>query len=859
MRKSLRFLVGSPAPHALLIATLLAGVCHGAELSSAAQKEVNDFHAWARTALLGEAPAKCVEPVGLELRRQDYGKLGIRRSCIETPLRIGPKGFDHGLGTHSTSEIAVYLPAPAARFEAEIGIDNDRNTFGREGTVVFVVEVGGKEVFRSQIRRGSDPALPIRVDLAGQRRFTLRVLDASDGPSCDHGDWAGAAVIDSSGKRWCLDELPMAVAPVRLAADPPFSFQYGGKPSRGLLAGWTRTVRRGTPAEGTQCFAVKYADPATGLELTGDVTLYEEFPAAEWVLSLRNTGTADTPVLEAVRPLDLQIAAAGSGEIVLHHANGSTCSPTDYRPSDQPLKPESEVVLQPRGGRSSNGCFPFFNLDWSTGGLVGAVGWSGQWQLRAARDAGSQLTLAAGQQTTHFVLHPGEKVRTPRILLIGWSGDRMRGHNALRRIVYRFHTPLLAGQKPLPPTQCNTWFPVGNDGGKAGEENQIALLEAYKGLGIEYLVLDAGWYGVTPNWAENTGTWTPRKDTFPHGLKPVGEAARRCGIRFGLWFEPERVVRGTQLDREHPEWLLKVSEPGNRLLNLGLPAAQQWFIDLVSRYVEEVPLGYFRHDFNIDPLPFWRKADPPDRQGITEIRYIEGLYRVWDTLRAKYPDMMMEGCACGGRRIDLESIGRFHTYWKTALYGYLLANQSHVWGANLYLPANYFNTPLFDLSACPLNPPSPTGDAALFDMRHGPYAFRSLIGGALCAGWDPREKGFDRALAAARVEEFKRLRHLTVGDFYPLLPYTLEPDQWIGYQFHRDDLDEGLVLLFRREKSAYAAADVSLHGISPKQVYELTFADGGGSRRLSGEELSRKLRITIDRCPGSAMVVYKRR
>jgi alpha-galactosidase len=846
-------------PKSYLIVAVVLGISGAAFAAEPpfSQDNASDFHAWARAALLGEPPGKPREPIGLELRRQDYGKLGIRRSCIDTPMQIGQKRYKHGLGSHSISEIAVYLPEPAARFEAEIGIDNDRNTFGREGTVVFLADADGKELYRSPMRRGSDAALPIRVDLAGRRRFTLRVLDADDGPSCDHGDWADAAVVLASGQRRYLDELPLVQAGTRLATTPPFAFQYGKRASREFMAGWKRSVENMPSADGRKRFTVRYVDPATGLELTNEVLFYDGYPAAEWMIFLRNTGSKDTPILEDIRPLDLHLSAVQGGEIVLHYANGSTCSPTDNQPFDQPLEPKGQIVLQPVGGRSSNGRLPFFNLDWGSGGLVGAIGWSGQWQLRAARDAGNRVTLQAGQQTTHFVLRPGECVRTPRILLVGWSSNRFDGHNALRRIVYRYHTPLLAGQRPLPPTQCNTWFPVGDDGGKANEANQVALLEAYKGLGIEYLVMDAGWYGVTANWAENTGTWTPRKDTFPRGLKPVGEAARRSGIRFGMWFEPERVVRGTQLDREHPAWLLKIDEPGNRLLNLGLPAAQQWFIDMVSRYIDEVPLGYFRHDFNIDPLPFWQKADAPDRQGITEIRYIEGLYKVWDALRARYPELLMEGCASGGRRIDLESIGRFHTYWKTDLYGNLSANQSHVWGANLYLPAHLFNTPLFDVSENPLYPPSPTADTALFDMRSSPYAFRSLIGGALCAGWDPRIQGFDRELAAARIREFKALRHLTVGDFYPLLPYTLQPDQWIGYQFHRDDLDEGLALAFRREKSPYAAVDVRLQGLKPKQVYELTFADGGPARRATGEELARPLRITIDRCPGSAMIRYK--
>ena len=64
----------------------------------------------------------------------------------------------------------------------------------------------------------------------------------------------------------------------------------------------------------------------------------------------------------------------------------------------------------------------------------------------------------------------------------------------------------------------------------------------------------------------------------------------------------------------------------------------------------------YRNDFNLDPLGFWRGADAPDRQGITEIRYVEGQYAIWDELlRRGIPGCAIDNCASGGRRIDLET------------------------------------------------------------------------------------------------------------------------------------------------------------------------------------------------------------
>lgn len=58
---------------------------------------------------------------------------------------------------------------------------------------------------------------------------------------------------------------------------------------------------------------------------------------------------------------------------------------------------------------------------------------------------------------------------------------------------------------------------------------------------------------------------------------------------------------------------------------------------------------------------------------------------------------------------------------------------------------------------------------------------------------------------------YPRLRELTkqlkqtvpyyYGDFYPLTPYSLDQQDWIAWQFHVPDRDEGMVQAFRRSES----------------------------------------------------------
>src|SRR5581483_1672814 len=155
----------------------------------------------------------------------------------------------------------------------------------------------------------------------------------------------------------------------------------------------------------------------------------------------------------------------------------------------------------------------------------------------------------------------------------------------------------------------------------ATEDNQKLFLDRYRQIAIkpDFWWMDAGWYINNGTWA-NTGTWTIDPKRFPHGLRPVTDYAHSMGIQSIVWFELERVTRGSELWNDHPDWLLKAASQekhGQRLLNLGNPDAEKWVIDFLDRFITEQGIDVYRIDFNIAPLDFWRENDAPDRQGIT--------------------------------------------------------------------------------------------------------------------------------------------------------------------------------------------------------------------------------------------------
>ena len=110
-------------------------------------------------ACLFEKPLRC--PM-LKVVRQDFvhNPCMVRRSLVNSPLTIGDRTFARGIATHVESVIEVTLPAGGTKLTAQIGRDQNQTVFESRGNIQFVVEVGGKEIFRITInarRRGTAP------------------------------------------------------------------------------------------------------------------------------------------------------------------------------------------------------------------------------------------------------------------------------------------------------------------------------------------------------------------------------------------------------------------------------------------------------------------------------------------------------------------------------------------------------------------------------------------------------------------------------------------------------------------------------------------------------------------------------
>ncbi len=825
----------------VLMLCLFSGLAAPAANVGVTQSEMAEARRWTAAKFGGVQAAAAFESGLVVLANHGVVQRNARGG---RPMHILDQEYTRGLYCHAPSKIIVRLPGPGARFTALAGVDSNDNTSGGRGSVDFSVRVGETEKFRSGVMREGMPAKPVVVELDGAKEFVLQIEETPDGISCDQADWVEAKITLQDGRELWLADLPLREGQrAPYTTEAPFSFVYNGQASAELLRDWPcqRTARK-LDDQRTERTSV-WTDPKTGLQVGCVGIEYGDFPTVEWVVYFKNTGNGDTLVLSDLQALDLRVQRTGSGEFVLNHQVGDDCSPNSYAPRQLGLNPKSEHRFAPAGGRPTSLGFPYFNLEWAGEGLIVVIGWPGQWAARFTRDAADGVRVRGGQELTRFKLHPGEEARTPLIALQLWQGDRVRAQNLWRRWMLAHNLPRTRdGKPPLPIlTSCSGGFFPGLRTSEEGERQFITAF-AEAGVKLDYWWIDAGWYACA-DWP-HTGTWTPDPIRYPRGFRPVSELAHAKGMGLIVWFEPERVTPGTFLYTNNPAWLLG-RDGEQKLLNLGNPEARRWLTDHVDEMLTREGIDFYRQDFNMDPLAYWRAADEPDRQGITEMRHVEGYLAYWDELRRRHPGLLIDSCASGGRRNDLETLRRAVPLLRSdyqAFDGnpaYAPGNQGHTYGLSSWIP--YY------------------GQGVYFTDRDYVYSVRSYLSPAFGFAADVRKPGVDWPLIRRLTEQWRKVADCMLGDFYPLSAYQLSEELWLAWQFDLPEARRGMVQVFRRAGSNYESARFKLRNLDLAATYQVTDLDQPSApQQVSGRELlERGLLITAPQQPSARILTYQ--
>jgi alpha-galactosidase len=327
---------------------------------------------------------------------------------------------------------------------------------------------------------------------------------------------------------------------------------------------------------------------------------------------------------------------------------------------------EGEVVEIGSPARSTQTTLPWITVSTPAGTLFAGLMWSGPWRLTARGDA-SGVQVDAGLVDTTSTVPAGQALEGPH----GFFGVVDGGDAAVAAAMRTFLVDGLRAGRGFPAlVTYNTWFSHGvqiDDGIVAREAHEAAL------AGVELFQLDAGWYpgaGRTGRYdfTSGLGTWEVDSTRFRRGLRGVADVVHDHGMRFGLWVEPERVdlsqVGGPGGPPER--WLatnggayrpgFANEEAGHGQICLAHPDAYQWVLAHLARLVEQDGVDYLKIDLNdwVNCTRDGHGHGPADGP----FAHVRALYRLLETLRQRFPELLIENCAGGGNRIDL-GLARF--------------------------------------------------------------------------------------------------------------------------------------------------------------------------------------------------------
>jgi alpha-galactosidase len=638
-----------------------------------------------------------------------------------------------------------------------------------------------------------------------------------------------------------------------LSNELPFSFELGNQSSRDFMKGWAFS-NRDSALNDRIIHHCRWTKPDGSFEVKAKLTEFKNHSAVEWKLWFKNTGKDNSPVVHNVKTLDMLLRSKNApGTVFLNCNKGSSWSIYDYMPVRQMIEPKQPYHMESNGGRCSREFLPFWNLDCEGYGFVTALGWTGDWKANFSLPEWGKTAMSAGMLHLETYLKPGEEIGGPSVCVLYWEGkDAQRGNNLFRRYMNDLIVPKWNGKAPSISAVMGGAYSLEG----VNEDNQKRAVREVAGTGAEVYWIDAGWYGNGTNgsWWTGRGNWYEEKTKFPSGMRAISDEIHKNRMKFMLWFEPEWVFRGTEIAVQHPEFIIWNKNEETGMFNLGDPEGLKYITDLISKKLIDWDVDIFRTDYNVDPAPYWQLADEPGRRGITEMRYIESLYKFWDGLKAQKPDILIDNCASGGRRIDYETCKRSIPMWRSDFYcgvreDLWVGSQNESYGLNMYLP---FNSNGYGI----------TGDK---------YKDRSIANGNVAVGLFGNHKDGSPVLfyldmkddphtpidiPKERIKSFfgdlKQYNYLMSADYYPLTEFSLSDKVWMVLQYDSPEKGEGCVLCFRRPNAPYSNAEFCLQAVDLKATYKLKYLDSGKESVVKGKQLN-KLPVRLNR--GESVVI----
>lgn len=266
----------------------------------------------------------------------------------------------------------------------------------------------------------------------------------------------------------------------------------------------------------------------------------------------------------------------------------------------------------------------------------------------------SRVSMGINPNTFNWNLVPNKSFQTPEVVMV--YSDQ--GLNYMSQSFHKlYNNCLVRGKyknKPR-PILLNNWEGTYMD---FDEEKLLSIAKDAKELGVELFVLDDGWFGIRNDDNSGLGDWFVNREKLPSGIDGLSEKIQQLGLDFGLWIEPEMVNKESQLYKKHPEWTLLTPNRndshgrGQYILDFSNDEVINYIFNMLDEVIKDANISYIKWDMNRCMSEVYSTVHDAIDQGKVMHEYILGVYKLYEMLINKYPDILFESCASGGARFD---------------------------------------------------------------------------------------------------------------------------------------------------------------------------------------------------------------
>ncbi|MGM7719690.1 alpha-galactosidase [Metabacillus sp. Hm71] len=424
----------------------------------------------------------------------------------------------------------------------------------------------------------------------------------------------------------------------------------------------------------------------------------------------------------------------------------------------------------------------------------------------------------------NWKLKPGESFQTPECVMV-YSDEGLNGMSQTYHELYRDRLARGYWRDKVRPILINNWEATYFN---FDEAKILTIAEAAKDLGIELFVLDDGWFGVRNDDSSSLGDWFENTDKLPNGMKGLSEKVEALGLKFGLWFEPEMISKGTKLYDEHPDWIIsspnrKASHGRNQfVLDFSRKEVVDHIFMLMDDIISQSRISYIKWDMNRYITEAYSFALEADQQGEFFHRYILGVYHLYEQLLEKYPEILFESCAGGGARFDPGMLFYAPQTWASDNTD-AVERLKIQYGTSMVYPLSSIGS---HVSAIPNHQ---VGRMTPIDTRAN-VAYFGTFGYELDVTKLTAE---EQAKVKEQVAFFKENRELIrSGKFYRLLnPFHSNETSWMVVSQDKKEAIVGYYQVLAKPNPSYSR--IKLKGLDPNKLYTIN----GSSATHYGDEL----------------------